>query len=147
MNLFNGIKFGIYLVCALFVASSSHGSELQRLTMQVSNISCSSCVGRIESELKKLPGMVGMSTDLQKGIVEVDHSSSLDPEEIAQSIAKMGYPAQVLSTQAISPEEASVFSKGAVSCGLGGCGGPKNCGAAGSAWKDLYRRFIKKTTE
>jgi copper chaperone CopZ len=130
------------------VASNSHGADLQRSTLQVSNLSCLSCVVQIESELKKIPGMVGVTTDLRRGIVEADHGSVPTPAQIAEVITNTGYPAQVLSTRVISAKEATSFGNKAGSfCGPGGCSSPKNCGAAGSAWKELYQRIFKKETK
>lgn len=146
------IKIALFLVCFLAAVSSAHGSELQRTTFKVANLSCQSCAVRIESELRKVPGMVGSSVDLQGGIVAADHEISLVSEDISAALNGIGYPAEKIATQGISKKEAVVYGIGTgasgASCGMGGgCGGPSNCGAAGAAWKELYRRFIKKTAK
>jgi len=141
------LSAALILSVALVTAKNdtNFAGNLEHTTMRVANLSCPSCIGRIESELKKIPGMAGVSTNLRNGIVEAVHEPALDPAEIAKDLSAMGYPAQIISSKMISKKDAASFGNQLGSfCGPGGCNGPQNCGAAGSAWKELYNRFFNK---
>lgn len=93
-------------------------------TLQVSRLSCGSCLATIEGELRKFDGMLGMRADLAQGLITVNHTEAFAPEKIAEAITGAGYPAKVaanIATQA----PASGSSRGY------GCGGSRGCGSGG----------------
>lgn len=92
-------------------------------TLQVANLSCGSCLYTIEGELRKYPGMVGMTADLASGLVTVRHTAELTPERLAQLVTQAGYPAQVAAAGAGAPVAAG--GAGGFGCGRG-CG-PRGC--------------------
>ena len=101
--------------------------DLTETTLQVSNLSCGSCLGNIEAELSKSAGMVGMSADLGKGLVAIRHTDELSPEKIASTITGIGYPAKVLVSQASNTRAPSVLGDPRATSGCSGCG-PRGCG-------------------
>lgn len=132
----------IFLVfCSANLAS---GQELQRTTLKVSNLFCSSCLNVIETELKKIPGMTGLTADLKTGTVAADHGSKITGQQVAKIISNLGYDAQVVAQDNINQKDAVFFSKKPFArCGTGGCNtGGSGCNATASAWKELYRRYF-----
>lgn len=127
---------------------AAQSGKVVRTTMQVANLSCSSCLTNIATELQGLAGTIGMASDLAQGIVVVDHLQTVTGEKIAAAISKLGYPARIISTASNAsiedrpeggqaPSTASHFS-------ISNCS-RRNCSATASAWKELYRRYITKT--
>lgn len=107
--------------------SGNSGQDLQETTLQVSNLSCGSCLATINGELRQYEGMAGLDADLAKGIVVVSHTEELSPQKIAATISDLGYPAKVIVSQASGGRAfEGVGSRGAA----GGCGG---CGSSGCA--------------
>ncbi len=133
---------------------------IRRTSLLVKNLSCSSCLKEIEAELKKLPGPPGMSADLGRTIIWVDHRAELDCNRIAQIVSDLGYPAEVDWTAQLNRRYALTFatagqdggsnpSSGDCGSGSGGCGfsGGGGCGASASAWKQLFDRYGKNKTK
>ncbi|MBW2970361.1 heavy metal translocating P-type ATPase [Candidatus Woesearchaeota archaeon] len=64
----------------------------EKLTVPVSGMNCASCVGSIESGLKKLPGIVNVSVNFASSKAYVDFNPSLVSESmIKMEIEKLGY--------------------------------------------------------
>lgn len=61
-----------------------------KTSLEVQNISCSSCANSIESALKSLPSVRDVEVDIPNGIVSVSHDEKT--KEIVQTINKAGYP-------------------------------------------------------
>lgn len=133
-----------YLAAALIVllaAASVHGQELQRATLQVENLACLSCLSVIEGQLRRIPGMVGITADLENRRVSADHTPAITGSQIASVITSLGYPAQLLGEQEVDQSEAQYFVNAPPArCGTGGCS--TGCNATASAWKELYRRLL-----
>jgi len=120
-----------------------------RTTMQVANLSCSSCLAKIEAELQGMAGTVGMTSDLAKGIVAVDHLDTVAGADIAAAISRLGYPARIVSTagNASLQDKPSTRQKPADGSRFSGANcSRRNCNATASAWKKLYRRYISTRT-
>lgn len=107
--------------------SGNSGKDLLETTLQVSNLSCGSCLANIEGELRQYEGMAGMNADLARGIVVVSHTEELSPQKIAASLSGIGYPAKVVVSQAAGGKIPGnpTFQQGSGGCG--GCG-PRGCG-------------------
>jgi copper chaperone CopZ len=108
-------------------AIADNTKDLTETTLQVSNLSCGSCLSNIEAELSKSAGMAGMSADLGKGLVAIRHTDELSPEKIASIITGIGYPAKVLVSQASNTKAPSVLGDPRAASGCSGCG-PRGCG-------------------
>ena len=122
----------------LLVALQAGAGTLQRSSFIVSNLSCTSCLATIESELKGMPGVVGMDADLDTGRVTVNHFPSLEPGRIADSISNLGYPAKMDWTATLPEQYTSSFTKESrysSGCSIGGCGVPGGAGTGLTAWK------------
>ncbi len=63
-----------------------------RLTVQ--NMSCASCVGRIERALAETPGVLSAEVNLAARRAVVRHLDGLSPDRIAAIVTQAGYPAQ-----------------------------------------------------
>ena len=123
---------------------------VSRTTLQVSNLSCTSCLNNIAAELKKLPETYGMNGYLSRGIVIVDHTNTLENKRIAAIISGLGYPARVVSTNEIQAQEgftansnnsaANPSGRSGVGCGVKG-----PCNATSASWQKLYNRYFSKT--
>jgi copper chaperone CopZ len=121
---------------------------VNRTTFQVSNLSCISCLANIEAKLKTMPQTIGMNAYLRKGVVIVDHDSTLNGNTIAGAITTLGYPAKVVSTNKISAQKA--LAEGAKSgkrnriLAGSGCNTRGPCNATSTSWKKLYNRYVGK---
>ena len=68
------------------------GSEEGRVDLQVSGMSCASCVAKIERALRDLPGVKDASANLASGKVKVDYlSTRVGPREIRKAVEAAGY--------------------------------------------------------
>jgi mercuric ion binding protein len=120
-----------------------------RTTMQVSKLSCSSCLAKIEAELQNMAGTVGMTSDLAKGIVVVDHQDTVAAADVAAAISRLGYPARIVSTAGNATLEAKTAPGQKPASGpryRGSNCSRRNCNATSSAWKELYRRYLSSRT-
>jgi Cu+-exporting ATPase len=111
----------------LLIASTSFGAGVLRTSLRVNNLSCTSCLSTIGSELQTLPGALGMDADIDRKLVIVDHQQALTAEEIAAAISRIGYQARVLSTVEVPADK--IFRPVAGGQGYGGggcCGGGNN---------------------
>jgi len=123
---------------------------VSRTTLQVSNLSCTSCLNNIATELKKLSDTYGMNGILSRGIVIVDHTGALEANRIAAIISGLGYPATALATNEVPAQKAfsaapqNGSSTQVVRSG-GGCNSKGPCNATSASWQKLYNRYITKT--
>ena len=58
---------------------------------QVSGMTCGHCVSSVTSELSALPGVHGVTVDLETGRVTVTSSHPLGDEQVAAAIDEAGY--------------------------------------------------------
>lgn len=130
---------------AVFATSPAKAQDYdyQRTTLQVENLVCTSCLSLIEATLQKIPGVVGMTADLANGTVVADHVTQISGKQLAQTVSGLGYPADLIKEEAVADRELNRFSNSFARWGVGGCR-PGGCNATASAWKELYRRYIKK---
>ena len=123
---------------------------ISRTTLQVSNLSCTSCLTNIAQELRKVPETYGMDAYLSKGVVIVDHTTAFDSKKIASAISGLGYPARVVSTNEIPAQK--VFSAASNSGSPNqvvrqgsGCNSKGPCNATSASWQKLYKRYFTQT--
>jgi hypothetical protein len=98
----------------------------------------------IDAELRKVPGILGMTADFAAGQVTVDHDLKITPVAVAAAISDCGYPARVVEIQALPRKEARLFRHEA---GFGS--GPGCCNLGGSnpvadSWRELRRRLMRQ---
>ena len=123
---------------------------ISRTTLQVSNLSCTSCLNNIAAELKKLPETYGMNGYLSRGIVIVDHTNVLETSRIAAIISGLGYPARAVATNEVPAQKAFSAapqngSPNQVRRTGGGCNSKGPCNATSASWQKLYNRYITRT--
>ena len=133
----------------LVFAFQADSTTVQRSNFIVNNLSCTSCLATIEAELKSVPGTLGMDADLRTGRVTVDYLSTLNDEQIADTISKLGYPATVDWTATVPEQNSRRFTQQnsyGSGCSSGGCGGSGG-GTGTTAWKDAPAEgSINRTT-
>lgn len=123
----------------------SKGVPVAWTIMAVDNLTCISCLNSIEEGLRGLPGTIGMKGDLSSGRVAVLHLPGLSGQEVAATVAALGYPAQVAdSAVAVTGAEIIPSARGASAGGCSTGSGRSPCNATVSAWQELYKRYFSK---
>jgi copper chaperone CopZ len=130
---------GLLATVCIFIGVNSFAASLKQTTLEVSNLSCGSCLSRIDDTLKGYPGYSKLGADLRQGIVVVEHESTLKEQTIAKAISDIGYPAKVVAEKEKSKAPNLFPGQGA---GYGCCGGGRSsgCSASASTWKRLFNR-------
>ncbi|MCA1766056.1 MAG: heavy-metal-associated domain-containing protein [Desulfobulbaceae bacterium] len=120
-----GVLIGAITVVAVlsisFVAANSDKARNENAletTLQVSRLSCGSCLATIEGELRKFEGMLSMRADLGRGLVTVSHTELFPPPAIAEAVTAAGYPAQVVDTAKSGGATPSAGNSRGSGCGL-----------------------------
>jgi copper chaperone CopZ len=133
------IVIGLLVTGCILVGINSIAANLKQTTFEVSNLSCGSCLSRIDDTLKGYAGYSKLGADLRRGIVVVEHESVLKGQIIAKAITDIGYPAKVVTEKEIS-KAPNLF--GGQTAGYGCCGGgvSRSCSASASTWKRLFNR-------
>jgi len=125
--------------------------SVSRTTLQVGNLSCTSCLANIAAELRKLNDTYGMNGYLSRGVVIVDHADSLENNRIAAIISDLGYPARVLATNNIPAQKSFTANPGSRSTGKQavrsgfGCNSNGPCNATAASWQKLYNRYFTQS--
>lgn len=125
-------------------------AEATRTIMKVQNLSCGSCLSKINAELQGLEGMINMDADLRQGLVIVDHKAPLASKTVAFVISDLGYPATVLSDTAVQLDEKqragqqqrAVSGAGCSGCSSGGCSVNTSSAVNASTWRKIYQRYF-----
>ncbi|NTV13242.1 MAG: heavy-metal-associated domain-containing protein [Desulfobulbaceae bacterium] len=114
---------------------------VSRTALAVDHITCGACLRVIDAELRKVPGILGMTSDLPSRRVTVDHDPEVSPAEVAAAITAAGYPAQVLESLTLPHSEARMFQRGPGFGSGPGCCNPGGTNPVADAWRELRRRF------
>ena len=131
---------GLLVVVSILIGINGFGASLKQATLEVSNLSCGSCLTRIDDALKGYAGYSRLGADLRRGIVIVEHLSALKENIIAKAISDIGYPAKVVAEKEVKETPNVLNSQGA---SYGCCGGGSRnggCSASASTWKRLFNR-------
>jgi len=134
----------LLLLLGLALTGSRAGAEeevVSRTTLAVDHITCGACLRVIDSELRKVPGILGMTADLPSRRVTVDHDPEVTPGEVAAAITAAGYPSQVLESVSLPHSEARLFQRGPGFGSGPGCCNPGGTNPVADAWRELRRRF------
>lgn len=66
-----------------------------RTTLRAEGFSCPSCVGKIEKQVGRLPGVQDVTVHFGSGRVVVDHDPARAPvEELVAAVGRAGYVAR-----------------------------------------------------
>jgi copper chaperone CopZ len=124
---------------------------VSRTTLQVSNLSCTSCLNTIAGELSKLSETYGMKGYLSRGIVIVDHNDTLETSRIAAIISDLGYPARAIASNEVPVQKAFSATSGnrpssnqIRQSGIG-CNSNSPCNATAASWQKLYNRYFTQS--
>jgi copper chaperone CopZ len=125
---------------------------ISRTTLQASNLSCTSCLNNIAAELRQMPDTYGMKGYLSRGVIIVDHISTLDNKKIAEAISNLGYPARIVALNDVPAQKAfsasgrdvSQQNTNPVRAGSG-CNSRGPCNATAGSWQKLYNRYFSQT--
>jgi len=90
-----GDSFDMGLI-ATALDTAGYPAELQAFRFSVENMSCASCVGRVERALAAVPGVVSASVNLPQEEVTVQ-ALGVSAASIAQAVTVAGYPASVIT--------------------------------------------------
>jgi len=65
---------------------------METITFNIPSISCSSCSGKIQEEIKALEGVDNITADLKSQSVSIEYDPSIvQPQEIRNHIVSMGF--------------------------------------------------------
>lgn len=70
------------------------------LELQVKEMTCASCVGRVERILRKQPGVLNATVNLATERATVQVVDGVDVTHLLAAVSKAGYPAQLLQADA-----------------------------------------------
>jgi copper chaperone CopZ len=133
----------LVVMFGLFVASVAYGSEFKRTVMLVEQMRCSSWLRVIDAELRKVPGIIGMTAKFREELVIVDHEEAIGAKAIADIITGLGYPTKVVSSREVSGEEVNRFQRPGFGVGAGCCN-PGGASPVAEAWKEIRRRLFQE---
>ena len=85
----------LLFISLLFIDTLCLADDSCRTVFKVSNLSCGGCISKINAELKKHDGYIGVKVNFDNGLVAVDHRQNLTDHEIRKAITSLGYPAKV----------------------------------------------------
>ena len=63
--------------------------------LRAEGFSCPSCVDKLEKALGKVKGVETVKVQFATGKINVDHAEGIDPQMLADTVTKNGYPAKV----------------------------------------------------
>jgi Cu+-exporting ATPase len=85
------------------LAAAGYPAELQTHRFSVENMSCASCVGRVERALAAVAGVVAVVVNLAKEEASVQViDTSVSPANIAHAASTAGYPATLIADQSVA---------------------------------------------
>jgi copper chaperone len=68
-----------------------------KTTLRSQDLSCPSCVAKIEKALQGIEGVTGARVHFNTGRIEVEHEPEVATAELVQTVRKTGYEANVAS--------------------------------------------------
>jgi Cu+-exporting ATPase len=83
------------------LSALGYPARTTRITLNVSDMTCASCVGRVEKALTNIPGVVKASVNLAAETATVEYlAGATTPEKTLAVSTEAGYPAQVTQADA-----------------------------------------------
>ncbi|MDO5505906.1 MAG: heavy metal translocating P-type ATPase [Pseudoxanthomonas suwonensis] len=93
------------------IKDAGYAVPLRRVELVVEDMTCASCVGRVERALAKLPGVVEASVNLATERASVRVPASVDDATLVAAIVDAGYRARVSSDAGSAETERPVRSR------------------------------------
>ena len=143
MRLGSFISVNTLAAIILLSVSVASAAEFRRTSLHVSNMQCGSCLRVIDSELRKVPGISGMTARFRQGLVIVDHEIDVTPQEISRVIVDLGYPVEVLASESVDQGSVKRFKRAGFGSGPGCCN-PGGQSPVAESWRELRRRFFDR---
>lgn len=95
------------------LAGTPAGTALRTSRYRVSGMDCGSCAAKIETALRRVPGIHEVRVSVPAGTVTVSHETMLAADAVVRPLTALGYGA--------TPADAAETA-GSASCGGGCCG-------------------------
>ena len=76
------------------LARGTRRQDMQDTTLQVTGMTCKSCVARVNRALSTLDGVREIEVELRRGTVRIRHAPELTAMELAERVSKAGYPSR-----------------------------------------------------
>jgi copper chaperone CopZ len=67
---------------------------MQDTTLQVSGMTCKSCVAHVNRALSGLKGIGNVQVQLESGTVRISHAPELTAAQLADKVSGAGYPSR-----------------------------------------------------
>ena len=99
----------------LSTQQSVHHPPMAGVVLQVDNMTCGKCVGRVESALRKVHGVAAAKVDLAAGRAEVAGSATVGM--LLAALEERGYPAQQLVGASLHGHRCTVLVVDNMTCG------------------------------
>ncbi|WP_375261576.1 heavy metal translocating P-type ATPase [Palleronia sp.] len=81
------------------LSEAGYPAESTTLVLDVDDMSCASCIGRVERALKAVPGVLDARANLASGTASIDIlTGATTPETLARAAGEAGYPARPQAT-------------------------------------------------
>ena len=68
-----------------------HSASTEAVVLLIEGMSCASCVGRVETALKAVPGVISANVNLATEKAEVTFNASVDSRALSAAIERVGY--------------------------------------------------------
>ncbi|MHC4837318.1 MAG: heavy metal translocating P-type ATPase [Planctomycetota bacterium] len=94
------------------IAKAGYEADPERSLLRIEDMSCASCVGRIEGALMEVQGVAEARVNLATGTGQVDHLHGVALESLLDAVAAAGYTACVEADSA-APDRGSADPRGA----------------------------------
>jgi len=82
-----------------------------RVRLRIDGMHCASCVGRVETALRTVPGVSGASVNLMTGEAAADFSDAPDTEAAIAAVVAAGYTAKSIGEESAAESEAAVAQR------------------------------------
>ena len=99
----------------MFTSPTDKGIDMSEINLDVSGMTCGSCVKHVTNALKPLDGVQDVSVDLATGKVKVTRATD-KADDLITALTEDGYPAKLDTGGTSQPKQ-----------GGGGCGGGCKC--------------------
>ena len=87
------------------VQKAGYAVAEESVELEISGMTCASCVGRVEKALKAVPGVKHAEVNLATERAQVRFDAGLPPERLVAAVVKAGYEAQVVDASTPAQHE------------------------------------------